>query len=219
MEIRPRAELRHGFKDLIASNEKSAFFVEQRSRLNLLFQNEKFSTSIKLQDIRIWGETGQINKSDNLFSVHEAWAQYAFNKKLSVRVGRQELVYDDHRILGNLEWAAQARSHDVLKLIYFDSVWTLHAAVAYNQNSNIPEPAKLTDNFYTAPGGFTQVGGGLPNYKYMQMFWADRTWNRFYTSFLFLNTGWQMPDTTINNMATTGINPAFTISKKLKVQG
>jgi hypothetical protein len=219
MEIRPRAELRHGFKDLMLKSEHSAFFVEQRSRLNLSLQNEKLSTSLRLQDIRIWGETAQINKSDNLFSAHEAWAQYNFSRKLSVRAGRQELMYDDHRILGNLDWAAQGRSHDALKFMYFDSTWTFHAATAYNQNSNVPEPGKLTDNFYTAPGGFQQVGGGQPNYKYMHMFWAERTFGRFYTSFLFLNTGWQMPDTTTNNLNTVGLNPALSISKKIKIQG
>ena len=219
MEIRPRAELRHGFKDLMSDSEHSAFFIEQRSRLNLSFQNEKITSSIRLQDIRIWGETAQINKSDNLLSVHEAWAQYAFNKKFSVRAGRQELVYDDHRILGNLDWAAQARSHDALKFIYFDSTWMLHAAAAFNQNSNIPEPGKLTDNFYSAPGGFPQVGGGQPNYKYMQMFWGERTIGKFYTSFLFLNTGWQMPDTTINNLTTAGINPSISITKKVRILG
>jgi hypothetical protein len=219
LEIRPRAELRHGFKDLISDSEHAAFFIEQRSRLNLFFQSEKISTSLKIQDVRIWGETAQINKSDNLISVHEAWAQYAFTKTFSLRAGRQELVYDDHRIMGNLDWAAQGRSHDAFKFIYFDSTWNIHAVVAYNQNSNIPEPAKLTDNFYTAPGGFPVVGGGQPNYKHMQMLWADRTLGRFYTSFLFLSTGWQMPDTTVNNLVTTGVNPVVTISGKVKILG
>jgi hypothetical protein len=219
LEIRPRAEFRNGFKKLISETEKPAFFIEQRSRVNFSMKGEKISASIRLQDVRIWGETGQINKSDNLFSVHEAWAQYSFSKKLALKAGRQELVYDDHRILGNLDWAAQGRSHDAVKLAYSDSAWTFHLAGAYNQNSTIAEPSKLTGNFYNSPGSFLLIGGGLPNYKHMQMLWAERSAGKFSTSFLFLNTGWQMPDTTTNNLTTIGINPQFTFTSKLKLLG
>jgi hypothetical protein len=218
-EIRPRAEYRHGFKKLYGINDDPAFFVEQRSRLNASYQSEKYKIGLVLQDIRIWGETAQINKTDGLTSVHEAWAEILFTRKFSVKAGRQELVYDDHRILGNLDWAAQARSHDALVFKFVDSTFTLHAGFAFNQNSDVPEPIKLTSNFYSMPGGFTTSGGGLPNYKNMQYGWFQKLFGKNQLTGLILNTGWQMPDTTVNYLVTAGLNSSITVSKTIRFIG
>lgn len=220
-QVRPRSEYRHGFKRLLKPNEEAAFFTEQRTRLTFLYKNEKLKLGASIQDIRIWGETGQINKSDGLTSFHEAFAEYAFTNKLSAKVGRQELDYDDARILGNLDWAAQARSHDALLFKYTDSLWALHAGAAFNQNSSPAEPAKLTETYYNAPdnGGFTTLGGGLPNPKHMYFLWFKHGFRKLNYSILALSTGWQRPDTSVNWLNTVGINPAFRASEKFLIDG
>ncbi len=218
-EIRPRFEYRHGFKRLVSDNEKPALFIEQRSRLNLGYQQDKIRVGLQVQDVRIWGETAQINKSDGLFSVHQAWGEVLFTNRLSLKVGRQELVYDDQRILGSLDWAAQGRSHDAARLMWQDSTWQLHLGLAFNQNSDLPEPAKLTGNFYNAPGGFSQLGGGLPNYKNLRLLWTEKKLGKLDLIALVLNTGWQMPDTTVNYVTTVGFNPALQLSSRLKLNG
>lgn len=218
-EIRPRFEYRHGFKKLYAVNDDPAFFVEQRSRLNANYQSEKYKIGLVLQDVRIWGETAQINKTDGLTSMHEAWAEVLFGKRVSVKIGRQELVYDDHRILGNLDWAAQARSHDALVIKFVDSTFTFHGGFAFNQDSKVPEPVKLTGNFYSVPGGFTTPGGGLPNYKNMQYVWFQKLFGKGQITGLAMNTGWQMPDTTVNYLLTIGLNPSVSLSKKTRFTG
>jgi hypothetical protein len=215
-EIRPRFEYRHGFKKLYAVKDDPAYFVEQRSRLNASYHAEKYKIGLVLQDVRTWGETAQINKADGLTSMHEAWAEVLFGKRISFKVGRQELVYDDHRILGNLEWAAQARSHDAMVVKFVDSTFTLHGGFAFNQDSKVPEPLKLTGNFYSAPGGYTTLGGGLPNYKNMQYAWFQKVHGENQITGLIMNTGWQMPDTTINYLLTVGLNPSISISKKVR---
>ncbi len=218
-EIRPRTEYRHGFKRLLSEGEEAALFVEQRSRLNLGYRQDKLRIGLQIQDVRVWGETAQINKSDGLFSVHQAWGEILFTHKLSLKVGRQELSYDDQRILGALDWAAQGRSHDAARLMWQDSTWQLHLGAAFNQNSNIPEPARLTGTFYDAPGSFDALGGGLPNYKHMQMLWAEKKLGKLQVSALALNTGWQMPDTTVNHLVTVGLNPAVHLSSQVKLDG
>ena len=114
-ELRPRTEFRNGFKKLRESDTDPAFFIEQRSRLYLDYKKDKIWLNIALQDIRIWGSTDQIYKSDpSLQNVYEAWARYAFDERYAFKVGRQAMNYDNARFMGNLDWAQQGRSHDAL---------------------------------------------------------------------------------------------------------
>jgi hypothetical protein len=66
-----------------------------------------------IQNVGVWGETGTLSSEDvNGTMVHEAWGEILFSKKFSVKAGRQEIIYDDHRIFGSVNWAQQGRSHD-----------------------------------------------------------------------------------------------------------
>ncbi len=217
-QLRPRAEYRHGFKTPIADGQDAAFFTEQRSRVLMAYTKNQLKVGLSVQDVRIWGETGQINKSDGLTSFHEAYAEYALAEGFSVKLGRQELNYDDARILGNLDWAAQARSHDALVFSYTDSLWSLHTGAAYNQNSSPPEPSKLTDNFYQTTASFAVPGGGLPNPKQLYYLWWQHSAGKLRYSLLALGTGWQVQsDSSVNFMWTLGANPEYRISDKMKV--
>ena len=112
-EIRPRFEFRHGYKTLFPDDAKPASFISQRTRLNSYFANDNFKVFLSLQDVRVWGDVNQLNTKDvNGFSVHQAWAQMKLADFLQLKVGRQEVVYDDQRIFGSVGWAQQARSHD-----------------------------------------------------------------------------------------------------------
>ncbi len=148
-EIRPRAEFRNGFKAPRYKTDPPAFFIEQRSRLYLDYKNEKIALKLTLQDVRIWGSVDQVYKTDpNLQNVHEAWGQFNFNDRFAFRVGRMELDYDGARFLGNLDWAAQARTHDALLFLWKNNKGVrLDVGLAYNQNWR-PEPGWLNQNFY-----------------------------------------------------------------------
>jgi|GEM_PF-4289492 hypothetical protein len=54
---------------------------------------------MSLQDVRIWGETGQINKSDQLLSTHEAYGEYYASTQSTFRVGRQEIILLADRVI------------------------------------------------------------------------------------------------------------------------
>ena len=114
-EVRPRAEFRNGFKRLREAGTDPAFFVEQRTRLYADYRSARIQLYLAMQDVRIWGNADQIYKSDPaLTNFYEAWAQVNFNDRMSLRMGRQALDYDNARILGDLDWAQQGRSHDAL---------------------------------------------------------------------------------------------------------
>ncbi|GAB2538795.1 alginate export family protein [Rufibacter soli] len=195
-EIRPRAELRNGFKTLNGKKDDPAFFVEQRSRLNAQFQKEKIRLKLSLQDVRVWGSTNQVYKSDpSLFNVYEAYGDYLFTPQLAVRVGRQELDYDNARFLGNLDWAQQGRSHDAIRFMFTDSSgFSAHAGAGFNQS--VPsEPTKLFDTYY----------GGLDNYKTMLYVWLHQDWSQSKLSLLVFNDGRQKPDSTVAYRQTYGL--------------
>ncbi len=185
-ELRPRAEYRHGFKSPATEKMGAAAFISQRTRLNLNYKKDNLKVGISLQDVRVWGDVPQLNLSDNSFSLHEAWGEYYFTPNFSFKAGRMELVYDDSRMLGNVDWAQQGRSHDIGLLKFEDEKWKLHIGFAFNQNK------ELFDNkIYTVPG----------NYKSMQLVWLNRKWEDLKISFLFLNNGKQ--NTELNNVITS----------------
>lgn len=180
-EIRPRTEFRNGFKTLVSPNTDIALFTQQRSRLNFQYKAEQFSTGLVLQDIRTWGSTSQLNTTDAFSSVHEAWGTIHFSKGVALKMGRQELIYDNHRIFGSVAWAQQARSHDMARLMLKDSTNRLDIGLAFNQNG-----PSLSNNDYTIAN----------NYKTIHYAWWHKDWNKqFSSSVLLLNNGLQGSET------------------------
>ncbi len=181
-EIRPRFEYLHGFGSPADTLQKSSQFVLQRTRLNFGYKADKFKTGFVLQDVRVWGNQSQLNMGDGggSFGLHEGWAEYFFSKKISAKLGRQEISYDDERILGAVNWAQQARSHDAFLLKYADSTFTAHAGFAYNQNANA-----TTGTSYTI----------IKSYKEMQYLWLNKQIKSLNISLLALNVGQQSPAT------------------------
>ncbi len=197
-EVRPRAEYRDGFKTFNSDQTDAAFFIEQRTRLITSYKKDKITLKLSLQDVRFWGGTSQIYKSDNaLINFNEAWAGYELGSGSTIKLGRQELDYDNARILGNLAWAQQSRSHDLVKYEYEGITgFKLHVGAAFNQETvNAPaEPARLFNTFYS----------GVNNYKTMQFAWAHQSYETGKVSLLFLSNGLQAADSTTNFGFTTG---------------
>lgn len=177
-ELRPRGEYRHGYKTLVDSLSEHALFVGQRTRLNAFFSKDKLKTGISLQDVRVWGDQSQQNISDGQFSLHEAWFEYNLSNHLSIKAGRQELVYNDHRIFGNSDWNNQGRSHDILLVRWNKNAFNAHAGFAFNQDK---EQSGTT--FYTIQN----------NYKTLQYLWLNRKQKGLDISVLFANNGIQSP--------------------------
>ena len=70
-----------------------------------------------MQDIRNWGNQRQLVANEaNAVSIHQAWGEVELVKGLSLKAGRMELAYDDHRILGNVGWAQNEQTFDAITL-------------------------------------------------------------------------------------------------------
>lgn len=192
LQIRPRYEFRNGFKAPIPYGETPAQFISERTRLNLNFKQDQFVTKLTFQNVRVWGDVAPNTKSDvNGIQLFEAWAQYNFNDKWSTRLGRQVISYDNQRILGEVDWAQQAQSHDAALVTYKNSKNQLDIAFALNANSE-------TD---------IAVPYAVATYKTMQYAWYHTALNKINMSLLFLNTGYE------NKLAT----PIPTPTPELKV--
>lgn len=173
-ELRPRAEYRRGFGGLVNGDDQAAFFISQRSRLNAAYKHENFRFGLSLQDVRVWGDIPQLARAGNSMLMHQFWGEYFFSENFSFKFGRQELVYDDARIFGNVDWAQQARAHD-LALFKYEADFKLHIGLAYNQSAE-----NRTGTWYNTAG-----------YKSMQFLWYNRQMGKLTMSILLLNNGLQ----------------------------
>ncbi len=172
-EFRPRTEFNRGYKTLADADQDWSIPTTQRSRLNAMFQYEIIKTKLTLQDVRYWGSQPQlVTNEDYAVSIHEAWADVEFSKNFFVKAGRQELVYDDSRIFGNVGWAQQGRTHDVA-LFKYEKDFKIHFGIAHHENST------LTDNIYNGPDA----------YKDLQFAWFNKKWDKSVLSILILNNG------------------------------
>ena len=155
--------------------EDHSAFISNRVRLLVGYESNNLAVKVTAQHSGVWGAEG-----GGKFNVYEAWAHLKANNGLFARIGRQELVYDDERILGNNDWAMAALYHDALKVGYENHGHKLHAVVAYNQNSK-----------NVNGGTFYQNGSQI--YKTMQTVWYhyDVPKLPLSASLLFMNIGMQ----------------------------
>lgn len=174
-ELRPRFEYRHGYKTLIPDDVDAASFISQRTRLNLGYKGEKLNAYVAFQNVRIWGDVETLSVSDkNGITIHEAWAQLILSPKFLLKMGRQEISYDDHRIFGNVGWAQQARSHDAFIATYQpNSKNRLDFGLAMNENA---ETLFNTDYL-------------VNDYKAFQYLWYHTEFKNADLSVLILNNG------------------------------
>ncbi len=177
--VRPRTELRHGFTTLPAANAPPSFFTSQRTRLVCDYKHEKADLFVSLQAVRIWGNQAQAVQVANA-GVQQAWAEVHFSKFFHARLGRQEWIYDDHRLFGNLDWVQASRTHDALLLKFEnkDKNLKIHSGLAYNQ---------AQENMF----GTTYW---VNNYKVLGFVRAEKKFNKINGSLLHVSDGFEAPD-------------------------
>ncbi|MBQ0768024.1 MAG: alginate export family protein [Bizionia sp.] len=174
-ELRPRFEYRNGYKTLPVDSLDAAAFVSQRTRLNFDYKHTYFDAYLSIQDVRVWGDVPTLNAADNNgLSVHEAWARLKLASEFSLKLGRQEIVYDNQRVFGSVGWAQQARSHDALLAIYKPNA---------NQHFELGLALNATSE------SLSKIDYTLNNYKALQYLWYHTDIKNIGLSFLVLNTG------------------------------
>jgi hypothetical protein len=149
-QLRTRTEVRNGLGNLVVKGAKPAVFTSQRTRLTFGYKWDRVTFGASVQDIRVWGQdASSISNADGArLMLHEGWAditlansadttvKFKAVESLSLKIGRQELSYDDVRLIGNLDWLQQGRRHDMALLKMMHKGWQVDLGYAFNQNSD-----------------------------------------------------------------------------------
>ncbi|GAA4832492.1 alginate export family protein [Algivirga pacifica] len=176
-DYRARYEHRRGWGTLrpdADENDAAANFISQRARLIAYYKSksERLDFKMAIQDVRTWGATPQLGVVGANLALHEAWAAVHLDSNSFLRVGRQELNFDDSRFLGNVDWIMPARAHDAIMFQHKSSfLLQLGAAVHTNRETLFREP-------YT-----------VSNYKAMQFIRFKQEFDFFNLMVLFFNNG------------------------------
>jgi len=95
------------------------------------------SVKITLQDSRMWGIQDPVGRGGpsltdtgaNTLDLHEAYVKVKdiFGQPVSLKIGRQELVYGDQRLIGAFGWNNNGRSFDAIKANFTNSAVSIDA--------------------------------------------------------------------------------------------
>jgi hypothetical protein len=151
-----------GFVDSAASNG-----ILQRVRLTTNADiTSDTSVKITLQDSTMWGVQDPAGRGgpaltdtgNNHLDLHEAYLKVnnLFGQPVSLKIGRQDLVYGDERLIGAFGWNNNGRSFDAVKATFTNSALGIDV-FASKINDNTPS---LGTNCVDAPGGATATCGG-----------------------------------------------------------
>ncbi len=159
-QFRTRAEMRDGYRTLASEATHPAALVSQRSRLIFNYSDSSFLFKFSGQDARVWGQNWNAMAS-NTFHLYEAWAGYKVNSNLLLKLGRQELLYDDQRLMATRNFSITGVTYDAALLVYSnkDKGINLHVGSMVNNAGEV--------NFLD--------GYNFPlSFKYMSFLWVDK---------------------------------------------
>lgn len=178
MQIRTRGEYRNGALNPREEGQLPALFVNERARLSFGYETNLLEVKFSAQHVGVWGQDAMIDKNGRL-ALSEAWARVRLSDSWNLRLGRQQLSYDDERLLGGLDWNVAGRFHDALKFEYQKNQHKLHAILAFNQNDE-----KII-------GGTYYNNTTTKFYKSMQTLWYNykSASNKLGVSLIFMNIG------------------------------
>lgn len=156
--------------------------------------------------MRVWGadQSTISNLEGSKLFLHQAWGELILSDStsikvdnLSVKAGRQEIMYDDSRLLGNLDWLQQARRHDVVVLKFSHNGWQADAGFAFNQNHGKDTPGKSGNIYQSIPAAPIVPGtnGIGMMYKSLQYGYFARTGRFGKVTMLVLKDDFQKSET------------------------
>jgi hypothetical protein len=165
--LRVRAELRgrmEGFEGAGFTSDRDDDYYLNRFRLNATVQpNPAFSFTAQVQDARVVnkrvGPTGPPFRDE--IDLRLAYADIGSGKaRVAGRVGRQELVFGDQRLIGHANWLNTARSFDGGRVTFRSAPFQLDvfaSSVVTIQDTDANESDFDSSQFYGAYGATTTL--------------------------------------------------------------
>ncbi len=132
-QYRVRGEIKNpsNFTDHVsgsADGAEKSDLIEQRVRLTgVANPTSDVTVKVTIQDTRKWGHNTHTtggpsltDKASNVLDLHESYVLVNdfLGLPVDLKVGRQELVYGDQRLVGSFGWSNNGRSFDAIKLTH-----------------------------------------------------------------------------------------------------
>ncbi len=179
-QLRDRSEVIDGQGTLLKKTDKTSLFNTQRFRLNVGYSGYRYKIFASLQDIRVWGQdASSINRTttevNNGLMLNEAWGEIMLNdtiskiQNLSLKAGRQEISYDDQKVLGSLDWLQQSRRHDAIILKFANKGWIADIGVAFNQNKELNTGTIYNGTNSAYAEGTNGIGTMYKSFQYLYL--------------------------------------------------
>lgn len=117
-EVRERYEFRDQ-ADFNSNASDTLSFIGSRIRLHLNYEvTSDITFFLQIQDARLFGGEISTASNDNNVDLHQGYVMAKNVGPTSLTIGRQELAFGDHRLVGNFGWSNIGRSFDGLRLTY-----------------------------------------------------------------------------------------------------
>ncbi|MFC0878258.1 alginate export family protein [Saccharicrinis sp. FJH2] len=200
-QFRNRFEIRDGYTIPSEKNAVPAVMIFQRTRLSFIYDSEVLKIKISPQDVRLWGSetmrslTGLFGDEASL-ELFEGYAELKLGELGWLSAGRQQLVYDNQRILAARNWNNNGISYDALLLKFNPKNYAIHIGSTWNSLNE-----SLIDNLYPSN-----------RIKTLNFLWVNRKFdNELNLSLLHVSSGNTETDTTntLNLRHTTGIYSSY----------
>lgn len=144
--------------------------------------NEHLRVFIQIQDARTFGAEGttvgfaNVYNENSILDIHQGYfdIRKLFDLPLTVRVGRQEIIWGDHRVIGNFVWSNVGRTFDGGRFMWdTDAIHAEAFAAKVNEGgwSSLGEDpdGNSDENIYAAQIGFKKlIPGALLELMYIQ---------------------------------------------------
>ncbi len=185
-ESRTRGFANYGFQQLPAKGDMIGSYVEQRTRLNFSYKKDSLAEFyFSLQDARVWGESQ--NSRDILTGIYEAWVKFYLSKSKnsSLTIGRQNVGYDNGRVVSDGDWNNWGNAFDLLLFAY--ELPEYHFSLNWGSGLN-----NLSENYFQNESNYN-----VDYYKYLSYIWLNKKFNENKTSIslMFLMNASQKADT------------------------
>ncbi len=217
-QYRIRGQVLHGYKKPAVKDVDPAIHIGQRTRLNFRFKNNNISTLLSIQDVRVWGDenivnpTGVQGKSYNTIDVYEAWIQFKTGDHSHLKIGRQEMKYDDQRHISWRNWWDRGQTYDAILYRFKNKSTGIQLDLSASYNS------KKEDLFGNDYSDGTDYFGSINPMQTQSFIYLKKDFDNFYVSLTGIGAGYQKEGSknVIYMTYTEGIHLNYNATKKNK---
>lgn len=146
------------------SDTDMAMYSSMRARLGFMYKMDNISTFLQFQVPRTLGWNSGVLATTGTFDIHQAYMDWWLRccEGAIIRIGRQELVYGDERLIGAVDWSNVGRTFDGITVGYYqkDAFWFDLFMTKQAERSNAypgPQGMQKDDLFLGLWGAYTPM--------------------------------------------------------------